>query len=86
MKLKLRFPLKDIYVTQNFGSNATDVYASLGLKGHNGIDLRAPDGTPVIASHDGRVVYAGYDGAGGLTIVIRTEEEFWYDTDKQMFI
>lgn len=76
MKLQLKYPLKNIYVTQDFGSNATDVYAGLGLKGHNGIDFRAPDSTPVLAAHDGRVVSAGYDGAGGLTIVIRTEKEF----------
>lgn len=76
MRLKLQNPLKDIYITQSFGQNATDLYAKLGLKGHNGLDLRAPDGTPVYSAHDGRVTYAGYDGAGGLTIVIRTEQEF----------
>lgn len=76
MRLKLQPPLKDIFITQSFGQNATDLYAKLGLKGHNGLDLRAVDGTPVYSSHDGRVTYAGYDGAGGLTIVIRTEQEF----------
>lgn len=76
MQLKLNYPLKDVFVTQSFGKNATDVYAGLGMKGHSGVDFRAPDGTPVLASHDGRVTYAGYDGAGGLTIVIRTEEQF----------
>lgn len=76
MRLKLQHPLKYIYITQSFGQNATDLYAKLGLKGHNGLDLRAVDGTPVYSSHDGRVTYAGYDGAGGLTIVIRTEKEF----------
>jgi len=76
MKLQLAFPLKKILMTQGFGKNTLDVYASLGLKGHNGIDYRAPDGTPVLASHDGRVTFAGYDGAGGLTIVIRTVKEF----------
>jgi len=76
MKLTLKHPLKDIYINQGFGKNATDVYAKLGLKGHNGIDYRAPDGTPCYSAHDGRVTYAGYDGAGGLTVVIRTEQEF----------
>lgn len=75
-RLSLAFPLKERFITQSFGKNATDVYSSLGLKGHNGEDWRAPDGTPCYATHDGRVTYAGYDGAGGLTIVIRTEEEF----------
>jgi hypothetical protein len=76
MKLTLKHPLKDIYINQGFGQNATDLYAKLGLKGHSGIDYRAPDGTPCYSAHDGRVTYAGYDGAGGLTIVIRTEQEF----------
>lgn len=76
MKLKLEFPLKEIVYNQTFGKNATPLYAQLGLKGHNGIDFKASDGTPVTSSHDGRVTYAGYDGAGGLVIVIRTEQEF----------
>lgn len=75
MRLKLEKPLEKWHVTQGFGENKVDFYEKIGLKGHNGIDLRAPDGTPVYASHDGRVTYAGYDGSGGLTIVIRTEKE-----------
>lgn len=85
MKLKLEFPLKNIVYTQRFGKNGYDVYATLGLVGHNGIDFRAPDGTPVMAAHDGRVVYAGYDGAGGLTIVIRTEQEYEYNGGMSFF-
>ena len=57
----------------------------MGLLGHNGIDFHAPDSTEVYASHDGRVTYAGYDGAGGLGVVIRTTEKFDYyrpDTGK----
>lgn len=76
MKLKLDFPLKDISYNQTFGKNENPLYSKLGLKGHNGIDFKAGDGTPVTSAHDGRVTYAGYDGAGGLTIVIRTEQEF----------
>lgn len=74
-KLKLYSPLKDFFITQRFGENATPIYGQLGLVGHNGLDMRAPDSTPVYASHDGRVTFAGYDGAGGLGIVIRTNEE-----------
>lgn len=75
-KLKLKSPLESIKINQSFGQNATPLYAQLGLKGHNGIDYHATDGTKCLSAHDGRVTYAGYDGAGGLTIVIRTEKEF----------
>jgi len=85
MKLKLGYPLKEMEITQGFGKNATDLYTKLGMKGHNGLDLHAPDGTPVLATHDGRVTYAGYDGAGGLTIVIRTEQEYEYGDGQVYF-
>lgn len=88
MKLKLYNPLKNNIITQGFGENP-QMYSDPkygGIKGHNGIDYWATDGTPVYASHDGRVTFAGYDGAGGLGVVIRTNEEYFFDTDKQMFI
>lgn len=75
MKLKLSYPLKQWKVYYPFGF-VSPVYTALGLKGHNGLDLMALEGTPVYAAHDGKVTYAGYDGASGLILVIRTEEKF----------
>lgn len=78
-KLQLRNPLKRVVVTQRYGKDGTDpsmlaTYNGIGISYHNGIDMVAFDGTPVYASHDGRVTFAGYDGSGGLGVVIRTSE------------
>jgi len=85
MKLTLSSPLKDFFINQRFGENATPIYGQLGLMGHNGIDFRAPDSTPVYASHDGRVTFAGYDGSGGLGVVIRTNEQYEYAGEEAFF-
>lgn len=78
MQLKLQFPTKNVSVNQSFGENATPIYAKLHMKGHNGIDFFAPDGTPVFATHDGTVTYAGLDGSNGNLIVIKTDVMFDY--------
>lgn len=46
---------------------------SQGIHGHNGVDLAAPNGTPVLAAAEGTVIIArssGYNGGYGLYIVI----------------
>lgn len=77
MKFELWYPCKPLGFNQKFG-NPSPMYSKIGLKGHNGIDFFAPDGTPVRTAHDGMVTYAGEDGSGGLTIVIRTMEQYAY--------
>lgn len=85
MKLKLKYPIAPWVVSQGFGGNDVPLYKQLGLLGHSGIDVPCKEGTPVYASHDGVVTYAGEDGAGGLTIVIRTKEKFEYGNDEVFF-
>ncbi len=70
MPIKLSLPLKDIFVTQGFGYNYVDFYQKLGMKGHNGIDLRARHGCPCYAAHDGVVTFAGQDSSGGREVDI----------------
>ena len=55
MKPPIKNYISELYpegsVTQWFGKNP-DLYAFLGLNGHNGIDIVAPYGTPIIAPCD----------------------------------
>jgi murein DD-endopeptidase MepM/ murein hydrolase activator NlpD len=60
----LRWPVANAQVTSPFGQR--------GHEFHEGIDLRAPVGTPVLAAQDGTVIYAGSKIRGyGRLVVIR---------------
>ncbi len=61
--IRLSWPLKNVQVTSNFGVRGGDP--------HEGIDLRAPVGTPVYAAHDGMILYSGtgISGYGKLVVV-----------------
>jgi len=45
-------------VTQPFGANP-QLYARFGLPGHEGLDIRAPNGTPISAAADGTLTHVG---------------------------
>lgn len=82
--MELRHPVKNINISQLFGkdflfyNSATgkteSFYGYYGLKGHPGIDYSCSIGTPVYASHPGRVLYAGYDDTNGNLIQVWNEE------------
>ena len=57
----------------------------MGLKGHNGFDCFAPEGTSLYAAHDGTVTYAGEDGSNGYLVVIRTDEQYQYKGEPSYF-
>ena len=62
-------PLKSGYtISSGFGVRSDPFTGERGE--HNGLDLRAPNGTPVFATADGRVVHAGYDGDFGKCVRI----------------
>jgi murein DD-endopeptidase MepM/ murein hydrolase activator NlpD len=60
---KLRWPLRVGKITSLFGRR--------WFSFHEGIDLSAPEGTPVYASHDGEIVYSnnGLKGYGNLVVI-----------------
>ena len=61
--IQLSWPLQEVHVTSQFGVRGGDL--------HEGIDLRAPVGTPVFAAHDGRILYSGsgISGYGKLVVI-----------------
>lgn len=86
MKLDLIYPLDKVVIAQPFGVNGEWYRANgVNVKGHNGIDMWTKHGDPVYATHDG---YASYqiDANGGHGVVIITDKEYFFDTDKQEFI
>jgi len=71
----LSYPVRPLGINQGFGSNA-DYYAKFHddfgnpMKGHDGIDFRAPHGTPVHAAHDGFATFStDVHGGEGVTIM-----------------
>lgn len=60
----MRYPLNDVRITQGWGADPS-FYAKYGQKGHNGIDLAAPAGTPVYAAEAGTIMYEGWGGKHG---------------------
>jgi murein DD-endopeptidase MepM/ murein hydrolase activator NlpD len=83
MEIKLGNPLKGSVlktypngsITQIFGVNWR-YYAKLGLKGHDGIDLYMPEGTPIVSTIDG-YVYQVNDAPKGYGKYVRV----WSDWD-----
>src|SRR3990167_6660187 len=54
-----------------------ELYAKLGLAGHNGMDIIAPIGEPVYASHNGIIDVAGDFGSRGRGVTIMSAPIEW---------
>ncbi|MDO8620109.1 MAG: peptidoglycan DD-metalloendopeptidase family protein [bacterium] len=55
----LKWPLDAVKITQEFGDTAFSKSGAYAGKGHNGVDFRAPNGTPIKASLSGTVKGTG---------------------------
>ncbi|TFH87460.1 M23 family metallopeptidase [Billgrantia azerbaijanica] len=64
----LRFPVEGARLTSSFGNRRHPVYGD--IRRHDGIDLAAPSGTPVVATGSGRVAYIGWRGGYGRVVEI----------------
>jgi murein DD-endopeptidase MepM/ murein hydrolase activator NlpD len=69
-KAFLRAPLNFSYVSSSFNPKRFHPILKR-VKAHNGIDYRAPTGTPVYAAGDGKVIRSAYSSANGHHVFIQ---------------
>ncbi|MGQ4272815.1 peptidoglycan DD-metalloendopeptidase family protein [Terrihabitans sp. B22-R8] len=67
--LPLRAPIRSDEVTSPYGSRVDPFLGRLAF--HSGVDLKAPSGSPVLATASGTVVSAGWNGGYGLMVEVR---------------
>ena len=65
---RMALPLSNYTITSYFGTRDTGIEGASTF--HNGIDLKAPYGTPIYASADGQVSFAGSSSGYGLLVKI----------------
>ena len=66
-------PLDDWYITSNYGWRIHPIYHDRRF--HNGLDLRAPEGTPVYSIAEG-IVRTYTSGKGGKTMAVVHDNNF----------
>lgn len=55
-------------ISSPFGKRISPTGSSSGF--HHGVDIPAPEGTKLIAIHDGEITFCSFLGAGGYTITL----------------
>ena len=69
---RLEFPVPAGHMGRGFGRNRR---GSLRNRRHNGLDIGAPQGAPIVAARDGLVMYAGNEitGYGNVVVMLHGE-------------
>lgn len=91
-KVGIAYFLRDTYVIEDYGSLGTgrflwpvphffkvsSQFGPRGRKHHDGIDIPAPSGTPIVAVDDGVVIYSddGIRGYGNMIVVAHGDDIF----------
>lgn len=75
--MAMQFPVKNFTISQGFGANSV-FYRKYGQLGHNGIDLAANEGEPVMAAESGVIAFEGWGqnhswmgGIAGISVIIK---------------
>ena len=74
------FPIRG---SHNYGGADNRYGAPRAGHRHAGQDVLAPCGTPLVAARGGKVVEAGYEGAGGNAVVIHGSGSSYDQSDYQ---
>jgi murein DD-endopeptidase MepM/ murein hydrolase activator NlpD len=67
--LPLAYPVSDPNISSRFGQRVDPFNGRRAM--HSGVDFRAPTGTPVLATGDGKVTKAGRKGGYGKVVIIQ---------------
>lgn len=70
-----RYPLTYTYISSGFSHNRFDPVAHR-IASHPAIDFAAPQGTPIHAASDGKIVTASYNGGYGNMVLIKHDHKY----------
>ena len=74
-KAFLRNPVDFVRISSNFNLSRKHPILNT-IRAHKGTDYAAPNGTPVVATSDGRVTWAARNGSFGKLVVIQHGDQF----------
>lgn len=61
-----------VYISSYYGKRKSPTQGASSF--HSGIDIPAPEGTPLYAIESGEITFCSWGAGGGYTIVLRLEE------------
>lgn len=73
-KNKWLFPIPGGKITSRFGNRKHPITGVISF--HNGIDIAAPTGTPILAPFNGKVINTYTHSTGGLSMIIETDDGY----------